>query len=271
MDNFDSPHAHPLAHSPEDTYSSPKTVAQHPSAKMLNVLNPASQLVRTKAPLHHPESCPECRKNAFGTLIGSPVTTALTEIPANEKIETITERFREIMATLGLDLQDDSLAGTPKRVAKMFVNEIFAGLHPDSEPAITLFENQYGYQEMLVERDIEVRSMCEHHFQPIVGVAHVAYIPRTQVVGLSKLNRVVEHYARRPQVQERMTMQIAEFLKYKLETPDVAVVVDAKHFCVSMRGVEDPCSSTLTASYSGAFQDAARKAEFLQYIRTTLK
>jgi GTP cyclohydrolase I len=250
---------------------SPQHYAAHTAAGSRSNGHTAPSNGATHRHVHTLDACPACREtreNEFGKLIGSPVTELLTDLSSPEKIELIQRNFREILHVLGLDLTDDSLNGTPRRVAKMFVNEIFRGLHPDAEPEITLFDNTYGYHHLLLERDIEMNSTCEHHFMPIVGVVHVAYIPREKVVGLSKLNRVVEYYARRPQVQERMTMQIAEFLKYKLETPDVAVVADAKHFCVSNRGVEDPCSSTLTASYSGAFQhDPLVRSEFLQHLR----
>ena len=152
------------------------------------------------------------------------------------------------------------------RVAKMYVEEVFSGLNPKNKPEVKLFENKYGYNEMLVEKDIKVHSFCEHHFVPIIGIAHVAYINSGKVVGLSKLNRIVDYFAKRPQVQERLTMQIADELKQALGTDDVAVVIDAKHMCVSLRGVEDTSSTTVTASYSGAFQNEETKKEFLQYI-----
>ncbi len=170
------------------------------------------------------------------------------------------------MDTLGLDLSDDSLRGTPLRVAKMYVDEVFSGLNPKNRPEAKLFDNKYGYTEMLVEKDIRVHSFCEHHFVPIIGKAHVAYINSGKVVGLSKLNRIVEHFARRPQVQERMTVQIANELKQALETEDVAVIIDAKHLCVSLRGIEDVTSTTLTSSYNGAFKNVERKEEFLKYV-----
>ena len=186
-----------------------------------------------------------------------------------EKIENIAEHFAYIMDTLGLDLKDDSLKGTPMRVAKMYVNEVFSGLNPKNKPAVKLFENKYNYREMLVEKDIKVHSFCEHHFVPIIGVAHVAYINKGKVVGLSKLNRIVDYFAKRPQVQERMNVQIANELKEALGTDDVAVLIDAKHMCVSIRGVEDTSSSTITASYSGAFKNEETKKEFLHYVYGT--
>jgi len=183
------------------------------------------------------------------------------------KIELIEKHFREIMHVLGLDLSDDSLQGTPHRVAKMYVNEIFRGLNPDNKPAAKLFENRFGYNQMLVERDITLYSYCEHHFVPIIGKAHVAYIPDKHVVGLSKLNRIVQYYARRPQVQERLTMQIADELRSMLFTENVAVFIEADHLCVMSRGVNDVSSSTITTEYSGLFQQEQYRNEFLNYIR----
>jgi GTP cyclohydrolase I len=184
-----------------------------------------------------------------------------------EKIVIIERHFREIMHTMGLDLTDDSLKGTPLRVAKMYVQEIFSGLHPDNKPVIRRFENKYKYKQMLVERDITVYSSCEHHFVPIIGKAHVAYMPNEHVIGLSKLNRIVHYYARRPQVQERMTMQIANELKEALRTENVAVLIEADHLCVMSRGVNDVSSSTITAEYSGLFEQDQYRNEFLSHIR----
>ncbi len=182
------------------------------------------------------------------------------------KIELIEKNFREIMHVLGLDLTDDSLQGTPRRVAKMFVKEVFSGLNPANKPDVKLFDNKYGYGEMLIERDITVYSFCEHHFIPIIGKAHVAYMPSDKVVGLSKLNRIVRYYSKRPQVQERLTVQIAEELKNLLQTEDVAVIIDAKHLCVAARGVEDTASSTVTASYNGKFHAESTRQELLRLI-----
>jgi GTP cyclohydrolase IA len=184
-----------------------------------------------------------------------------------EKIVIIAEHFQEIMHTLGLDLTDDSLKGTPMRVAKMYVKEIFHGLHPQNKPVVRRFENKYKYKQMLVERDITVYSSCEHHFVPIIGKAHVAYMPNEHVIGLSKLNRIVQYYARRPQVQERMTMQIANELKEALHTEHVAVLIEADHLCVMSRGVNDVGSSTITAEYSGLFEQEQYRNEFLSHIR----
>ncbi len=185
------------------------------------------------------------------------------------KIELIAKHFKEIMHVLGLDLADESLKGTPLRVAKMFINEHFKGLDPKNKPHPTLFENNYDYSEMLVERDIEFYSTCEHHFVPIFGKAHVAYISSGQVIGLSKLNRIVDYFSKRPQVQERLTIQIAEELKSILKTEDVAVVMDAKHLCVASRGIKDTSSSTVTASYHGKFKESETRSEFLKYVGMT--
>jgi GTP cyclohydrolase I len=182
------------------------------------------------------------------------------------KIELIEEKFKDIMQILGLDLSDDSLKGTPHRVAKMYVKEIFSGLNPANKPDIALFENKYKYQQMLVEKDITLYSNCEHHFVPIIGKAHLAYISSGKVIGLSKLNRIVQYYSKRPQVQERLTMQIAEELKRVLQTEDVAVVIDAHHLCVSSRGIQDVNSSTITAEYSGKFKESSIREEFLRYL-----
>jgi GTP cyclohydrolase I len=203
----------------------------------------------------------------IGTSYDTPLRADAFELGDQEKIKIIAGHFREIMETLGLDLTDDSLNGTPGRVAKMFVKEIFSGLNPANKPQITLFDNKYQYNQMLVEKNITLYSNCEHHFVPIIGKAHIAYISSGKVIGLSKLNRIVQYYSQRPQVQERLTIQIANELRTILETDDVAVVIDAAHLCVSSRGIKDVNSSTVTAEYSGAFLDKATKEEFLQYIR----
>jgi GTP cyclohydrolase I len=202
----------------------------------------------------------------IGTSYDTPLRDDAFDYTDEEKIAIISGHFREIMNTLGLDLTDDSLRGTPGRVAKMFVKEIFSGLNPKNKPAITLFNNKYGYNQMLAEKNITVYSNCEHHFVPIIGKAHVAYISSGKVIGLSKLNRIVQYYAQRPQVQERLTVQIANELKAVLGTDDVAVVIDATHLCVSSRGIKDINSSTITAEYSGAFLQAETKNEFLKYL-----
>ena len=183
-----------------------------------------------------------------------------------EKIAIIADHVRSILETLGMDLSDDSLQGTPMRVAKLFVNEAFGGLHPDRKPSMSTFENSYRYNEMLVEKNIVVYSTCEHHLLPIVGRAHVAYISNGKVVGLSKMNRIVDYYAKRPQVQERLTRQIVQALQETLGTKDVACVIDAKHLCVNSRGIRDIESSTVTAEFGGAFKNEKKKQEFLNYI-----
>lgn len=188
------------------------------------------------------------------------------ELSDEEKIKKIEYHFAKIMQTLGLDLHDDSLSGTPNRIAKMYVEEIFSGLNPDNKPDISLFENKYGYREMLIEKDITLYSQCEHHFVPIIGKVHVAYIPDRQVIGLSKINRLVQYYAKRPQVQERLTVQISQALKEILHHDDVAVIIEADHLCVASRGIKDTNSLTVTANYSGMFENEATKQEFLSHV-----
>ncbi len=202
-----------------------------------------------------------------GTSADTPLKPNAFAISDEEKMQKIANHFAEIMDILGLDLEDDSLSGTPRRVAKMFVKEIFQGLNPKNKPSISLFDNKFRYRQMLVERDITVKSFCEHHFLPIYGKAHIAYIANGKVVGLSKLNRIVDYYARRPQVQERLTMQISADLKKILKTDDVAVYIDAKHMCVQARGIEHENCSTITTEYSGKFLNENVRAEFLQAIR----
>lgn len=200
------------------------------------------------------------------TSIETPMRADAFALDDDTKIELIEKHFRHIMEIMGLDLTDDSLKGTPKRVAKMYIKEVFSGLDPKNKPAVALFENKYKYNQMLVEKDITVFSNCEHHFVPIYGKAHVAYISSGKVIGLSKLNRIVEYYSKRPQVQERLTVQIANELKEALNTEDIAVVVDARHMCVQSRGVRDSGSSTVTAYYGGKFEEEATKKEFLSYL-----
>lgn len=187
----------------------------------------------------------------------------------DEKIEKIEHHFSKIMDILGLDLNDDSLQDTPKRVAKMYVKEIFSGLNPENKPEISLFENKYGYKNMLVEKDITLYSNCEHHFVPIIGKVHVAYIPKDHVLGLSKINRLVRYYAQRPQVQERLNIQILEGMKEILGHDDVAVMIEADHLCVASRGVCDTHSATVTSFYSGVFEKEEKQKEFLSYIYNT--
>jgi GTP cyclohydrolase I len=200
------------------------------------------------------------------TSIETPMRDDAFALSDAEKIDEIATHFKAIMETLGLDLTDDSLQGTPYRVAKMYVQEIFSGLNPANKPKIALFENKYQYNEMLVEKNISFYSNCEHHFVPIMGKAHVAYISNGKVIGLSKLNRIVQYFSKRPQVQERLTVQIGEELKRILGSEDVAVIIDAKHLCVSSRGIKDESSATVTSFYSGKFNDEAVKREFFQYL-----
>lgn len=205
----------------------------------------------------------------IGTSPDTPLRADAFEMNDELKIELIQKHFREIMSILGLDLNDDSLNGTPYRVAKMYVEEIFSGLNPANKPEAKLFENKYQYNEMLVEKNITLFSYCEHHFVPIVGRVHVAYIANGHVIGLSKINRLVKYYAKRPQVQERLTNQIAEALKEALQSEDVAVIIDAEHLCVSSRGIEDTNSSTVTSFYGGKFEQEKTKAEFIALLSAT--
>ncbi|MEM7105823.1 MAG: GTP cyclohydrolase I FolE [Bacteroidota bacterium] len=201
-----------------------------------------------------------------GTSYDTPLREDAFELSDKEKMDKIEYHFREIMNVMGLDLTDDSLKGTPYRVAKMYVKEIFSGLNPKNKPKIALFDNRYQYRQMLVEKNINVQSTCEHHFLPIMGKAHVAYISNGNVIGLSKINRIVEYFSKRPQVQERLTIQIANELKKVLGTEDVAVYIEAKHLCVSSRGIKDESSSTVTSEYSGKFLNENTRAEFLAAI-----
>lgn len=205
----------------------------------------------------------------IGTSPDTPLRADAFEMNDELKIELIQKHFREIMSILGLDLNDDSLNGTPCRVAKMYVEEIFSGLNPLNKPDTKLFENKYQYNEMLVEKNITLFSYCEHHFVPIIGRVHVAYIANGHVIGLSKINRLVKYYAKRPQVQERLTNQIAEALKEALQTEDVAVIIDAEHLCVSSRGIEDTNSSTVTCYYGGKFEQEKTKTAFINLLSAT--
>jgi GTP cyclohydrolase IA len=208
----------------------------------------------------------EVGDNHFATSLETPLREDAFDLSNEEKINKIEAHFHEIMEIMGLDMTDESLSGTPRRVAKMYVNELFSGLNPEAKPPATLFSNSYNYSQMLVEKNITFFSTCEHHFVPIYGKAHVAYISSGQVIGLSKLNRIVQYYARRPQVQERLTEQIAAELKSILKTDDVAVIMDANHMCVASRGVRDTHSSTVTAAYYGKFKDHKVREELLHYI-----
>jgi GTP cyclohydrolase I len=198
--------------------------------------------------------------------VDTPLRSDAFDKTEEEKIAAIEPHFRAIMEVLGLDLNDDSLRGTPLRVAKMYVKELFQGLNPANMPSMTLFENKFQYNEMLVEKNINFYTNCEHHFVPFFGKAHVAYISSGKVIGLSKLNRLVEYFSKRPQVQERLTMQIGKALQIVLQTQDVAVMMDAKHLCVSSRGVKDDSSNTITSFFGGKFQEENTKLEFLKYI-----
>ena len=201
----------------------------------------------------------------------NPIRKDAFDLSDEDKIEAIKKDVENILFTLGMDLTDDSIKGTPNRVAKMFVKEIFGGLNPNKKPSSSTFENQYKYGEMLVEKNITLYSTCEHHLLPIIGRAHVAYISSGKVIGLSKMNRIVDYFAKRPQVQERLTMQIVQELQKVLKTDDVACVIDAKHLCVNSRGIRDIESSTVTAEYGGQFKNELKRQEFLEYIKLDTK
>jgi GTP cyclohydrolase I len=213
----------------------------------------------------------EIGENHIGTSAQTPLREDAFVLSDSEKIDIIQDKVKDILTTLGMDLTDDSLQGTPKRVAKAFVNELFSGLNPVNKPELSTFENTYKYGEMLVEKNIVVYSTCEHHLLPIIGRAHVAYISKGRVIGLSKMNRIVEHFAKRPQVQERLTMQVVQALQEALGTDDVACVIDAKHLCVNSRGIKDIESSTVTAEYGGAFKNKEVRRELLDYIKLETK
>ena len=215
----------------------------------------------------HSENSDELGDNHVGTSAETPLRKDAFELSDAEKIVKIEESVQEILTTLGMDLTDDSLRGTPKRVAKAFVKELFSGLNPDNKPKLSTFDNSYKYGEMLVEKNIVLYSTCEHHLLPIVGRAHVAYISKGKVIGLSKMNRIVDYFAKRPQVQERLTMQVVQALQEALGTQDVACVIDAKHLCVNSRGIKDIESSTVTSEYGGVFKNKDVKKEFLEYIK----
>lgn len=201
------------------------------------------------------------------TGLETPMKSDAFELTDAEKKEKISDLFEQIMDVMGMDLTDDSLKDTPKRVAKMYIEEIFSGLNPDNKPAISLFENKYQYNQMLVEKNITFYSNCEHHFVPFTGQAHIAYVSSGKVIGLSKLNRIVQYYAKRPQVQERLTNQIATDLQAILNTEDIAVIIDAKHLCVSSRGIKDNTSATVTSFYGGIFKEQSKIAELQSYLK----
>lgn len=209
----------------------------------------------------------EIGENHIGTSAKTPLREDAFDISDKEKIARIQESVKDILYTLGMDLEDDSIKGTPKRVAKAFVKELFMGLNPENKPSASTFDNNYNYGEMLVEKNIVVYSTCEHHLLPIVGRAHVAYISNGKVIGLSKMNRIVEYFAKRPQVQERLTMQVVQAMQEALGTDDVACVIDAKHLCVNSRGIKDIESSTVTAEFGGKFKNKETKQEFLDYVK----
>jgi len=209
----------------------------------------------------------ELENNHVSSSRQTPLSKDAFEKSDDEKISLIKEKINDILSILGMDLTDDSIKGTPNRVAKMFVKEIFGGLNPEKKPKASTFSNKYRYGEMLVEKNINLYSTCEHHLLPIVGKAHVAYISNGTVVGLSKINRIVNYFAKRPQVQERLTLQIVEELQNILNTDNVACVIDAKHLCVNSRGISDTGSSTLTSEYGGVFKSPTKKQEFLEYIQ----
>jgi GTP cyclohydrolase I len=204
--------------------------------------------------------------NHFSTSIKTPLRADAFDTSDDEKIKNIQHHFKMIMQEMGLDLTDDSLSGTPYRVAKMYVKELFYGLNPANKPKLSIFENKYGYKKMLIEQNITIDSACEHHFLPIIGHANVAYIPKDKVIGLSKINRLVDYYARRPQVQERLVLQILNDLQEVLDTKDVIVSVTAKHLCVSSRGIKDQSSFTTTLEYGGCFSKTEVRNEFLKVI-----
>lgn len=213
----------------------------------------------------------EIGDNHIATNAQNPVRKDAFALTDDQKIESIRKDVQNILNTLGMDLTDDSLKGTPNRVAKMFVKELFGGLNPNKKPGVSTFENNYKYGEMLVEKNITLYSTCEHHLLPIIGRAHVAYISSGRVIGLSKMNRIVDYYARRPQVQERLTMQIVQELQIALGTQDVACVIDAKHLCVNSRGIKDIESSTVTSEFGGKFKEEQTRREFLDYIKLETK
>jgi GTP cyclohydrolase I len=206
----------------------------------------------------------------IGTAVQTPLREDAFDLSDDEKIKIIESHFQEIMQTLGLDLNDESLSGTPHRVAKMYVKEIFQGLNPKNRPDAKMFSNKYEYRDLVVVKNINVTSFCEHHFLPFLGKAHVAYKSSGRVIGLSKINRMVDYYSRRPQVQERLTLQIADELQGSLGTEDVAVFIESKHLCVSTRGIEDRESSTVTAEYRGEFREEISQQRFIDYIRSNV-
>jgi len=220
---------------------------------------------------YNEDSSDEIGNNHIGSSDQTPLRKNAFDLSDDEKIELIKKDVENILTTIGMDLTDDSLKGTPNRVAKMFVKELFGGLNPNKKPSSSTFENKYKYNEMLVEKNITVYSTCEHHLLPIVGRAHIAYISNGTVVGLSKMNRIVDYYSKRPQVQERLTIQIVKELQKVLNTDNVACIIDAKHLCVNSRGIRDIESSTVTAEFGGKFKEEITRREFLEYIKLETK
>ena len=243
-----------------------KTSSKKTSQKLSLKATTKKATSKTKAhPTEHVIKVSEILKNV------RPTPMVASSLTADEKITLIADKFREIMNVLGLDLKNDSLQDTPKRLAKMYVNEIFSGLDPRNFPRITEIENEMSYDQMVVVQNIQVLSVCEHHFQTIDGLATVAYIPNGKVIGLSKINRVVQFFSRRPQVQERLTKQIADCLQYVLQTDHVAVHINARHYCVIARGVQDSHSSTSTSDLRGDFKTRPEtRTEFLKQVKTQL-
>jgi GTP cyclohydrolase I len=217
------------------------------------------------------ERIEELGENHVATSAENPIRPDAFDLSDKEKIVKIEASVKDILQTLGMDLTDDSIQGTPKRVAKAFINEMFMGLDPKNKPKASTFDNNYNYGEMLVEKNIVVYSTCEHHLLPIIGRAHVAYISDGKVIGLSKMNRIVEYFSKRPQVQERLTMQVVQAMQEALGTQDVACVIDAKHLCVNSRGIKDIESSTVTSEFGGKFKEKETKKEFLQYLQMDTK
>jgi GTP cyclohydrolase I len=240
---------------------------------LINYLCPSNKLLQKEhvSMINNDDFQDEIGDNHIASSATNPVRNDAFDLPDDKKIELIKKDVENILQTLGMDLTDDSIKGTPNRVAKMFVKELFGGLNPSKKPNPSTFENNYKYGEMLVEKNITLYSTCEHHLLPIIGRAHVAYISSGKVIGLSKINRIVDYYAKRPQVQERLTMQIVQELQKALNTPDVACVIDAKHLCVNSRGIRDIESSTVTSEFGGKFKEEQTRREFLAYIKLETK
>ncbi|CAN5202495.1 GTP cyclohydrolase I FolE [soil metagenome] len=231
-------------------------------------MNKDKQTLKSSRNNHTHNDVDDIGDDHIATSVQTPLRNDAFDLSDQDKIAKIEDHFSEIMRVLGLDLTDESLSGTPHRVAKMYVKEIFYGLNPKNRPNAKKFGNKYEYSDMVVVKNINVTSFCEHHFLPFMGKAHVAYKSSGSVIGLSKINRLVDYYSRRPQVQERLTLQIADELEVSLETADVAVFIESKHLCVSTRGIQDRASSTVTAEYRGAFKDENTQQRFIDYINS---